>query len=384
MDSRARANSFSVPAVTTAAFVLTFILAAPSYGQWLNYPTPGTPRTPDGKPNLTAPAPKTPDGRPDLSGLWQPDWQTNTGGSSLLNLAADLKPDEIQPWAEALYQQRSQNFIKDHPFFRCLPGIGPATTIGMIGAYKILQTPSIIAFLPEGDHGPGVYRQIFVDGRELPKDPNPSWQGYSVGHWEGDTLVVESSGFNDRTWLDGGGHPHSEALHVIERFHRRDFGHMELKMTFQDPKVYARPWTISMDIVLMPDTELLEYVCGENERDVPHLVSTEKDQKRFRSNVQVPREVLAKYAGVYQTIRPGGNSTTYTVTLDGDRLQISGVGPGKFPLSAHSETAFSLFSAYAADVEVEFEKDSQGVVSELLVTGQLGGPQKAIRKGYTP
>jgi hypothetical protein len=161
---------------TTAMVTLSCILAAPLYGQWLNYPTLGIPRTPDGKPDLTAPAPKIPDGKPDLSGIWQPDWQTNTGGSSNLNLVADLKHDEVQPWAEALYRQRSQNFIKDHSFFHCLPGIGPATTLGMLGSYKILQTPGAIAFLPEGDHGPGAYRQVFVDGRELPKDLNPTWQ----------------------------------------------------------------------------------------------------------------------------------------------------------------------------------------------------------------
>jgi hypothetical protein len=201
---------------------------------------------------MTAPAPKTPAGRPDLSGIWQPDWQTNTGGSSNLNLAADLKLDEIQPWAEALYRQLSQNFIKDHPFFHCLPGIGPATTLGMLGSYKILQTPGV------------------------------------------------------------------------------------------------------------------------------------KDQKRFRNNIQLSLEVLAKYVGVYQTMRPGGDPSAFSVTLDGDQLQISGIGPGRFPLTAQSETSFSLFSAYAADVEVDFEKDSQGLVTQLLIKGEIGGPQKATRKGSTP
>ncbi len=366
------------PAAAAVAFV--FLLSGTAAAQWLNYPTLGIPRLPDGKPNLTALAPKTPEGKPDLSGIWQPAWQTNTGGDSLLNLAADLKPGEVQPWAEALYRQRSVNFIKDHPFFRCLPGIGPATSLGMIGSYKILQTPAVVAFLPEGDHGPAAYRQVFVDGRELPKDPNPTWQGYSVGRWEGDTLVVESAGFNDQTWLDGGGHPHTKELRVTERFRRRDFGHMELKMTFDDPKVYARPWTISMDVGLMPDTELLEYVCGENERDVPHLVTTEQDQKKFRNNVQLPLEVLSKYVGVYQMTRPGGNPATYTVTLAGDRLQISGVGPGRFPLSAQSETAFSIFSAYNVSVEIGFEKDPQGGITHLLVTGLPGGQQRAVRK----
>src|SRR5262249_38805251 len=150
--------------------------------------------------------------------------------------------------------------------------------LGMLGPYKILQTPGVIAFLPEGFYGPAVHRQVLMDGRRLPENPNPTWQGYSVGHWEGDTLVVESAGFNDQTWLDGGGHPHTDALRTTERFRRKDFGHLELRTTFDDPKAYARSWTISLTVDLMPDTELLEYVCNENERDVPHFVVTPADE----------------------------------------------------------------------------------------------------------
>jgi hypothetical protein len=116
------------------------------------------------------------------------------------------------------------------------------------------------------------FRQIFTDGRSLPPDPNPSWMGYSVGHWEGETLVVDTAGFNDKSWIDTGGRPHSEALHVTERYRRRDFGHLEIQITIDDPKAYTKPWTVTEVLHLLPDTELLEYVCNENNKDLPHLV----------------------------------------------------------------------------------------------------------------
>jgi hypothetical protein len=351
--------------------------------QWLNYPTPGIPRLTDGKPDLTAPAPRTVEGHPDLSGIWQVNWpKVNTGGFSLTNLAADLKPTEIAPWAEALFQQRSSSFIKDFPGFRCLAGIGPATSLGMLGPYKIVQAPAVIAFLPEGFYGPAIARQVLMDGRGLPKNPNPAWQGYSVGHWDGDTLVVESAGFNDQTWLDGGGHPHTEDLRVTERFHRRDLGHMELQMTFADPNIYSRPWTISLNVDLMPDTELLEYVCNESERDLSHFVITTDDEKKFRNNLRVPSEILAKYEGLYQQPGSGGKTIIYSITRTGDQLMIQApvIFPGKFALSAQSETSFSIFSAYLVGIEVEFVRDSDGVFSQLLIRGLPAGEQRAVRK----
>ena len=246
--------------------------------------------------------------------------------------------------------------------------------------YKILQTPGVIAFLPEGLYGPGVHRQIFTDGRELPANPNPTWQGYSVGHWEGDTLVVESAGFNDQSWLDSGGHPHTEELRVTERFRRRDFGHMELRMTFDDPTVYARPWTISLDVDFMPDTELLENVCGENERDLPHFMVTEEDRRRFQ-DVPVAPEILSRYVGIYERTVPDGKPVIYTITLEGDRLMIQAPGafPGRGKLSAHTESTFSIFSAYILSHEIEFVKDAQGVVTHFV---QRSGQSefKAVRK----
>jgi len=360
-----------------AAVFASFLLPTTTHGQWLNYKTPGIPRTPDGKTDLTAPAPKMPDGKPDLSGIWQ----TRAGGYGL-NVAPDLKAGEVRPWAEALYQQHKENLSKDYPGLKCLPGIGPEISFGM---YKILQTPGVIGFLAEG----GDSRQVLTDGRPLPSDPQPTWQGYSVGHWEGDTLVVESAGFNDQTWLDFEGHPHSTELRVTERYRRKDFGHMELKTTFDDPKAYARPWTISMDVDLMPDTELLEYVCNENERDVQHIVVTEEDRKKNRTKVNVAPEILAKYAGTYELVdhdgRPldrqgkvveqGGKPATFSISVDEDHLVVELFGAGKIPLLTESDTKFSV-----AGQPVEFVKDAQGAVTHIVVRA-VEGDIRAIRTG---
>ena len=194
--------------------------AMPLAAQWLNYPTPGIPRTKDGKPNLSAPAPKTPDGKPDFSGIWQAPT-----GKYLENLAADGVEVPMLPWAAKLYQERQENDGKDRPSGRCLPH-----SVTDFDAHftpkKIIQIPGLIAMLFESYHS---YRQIFTDGRPLPESRDPAWFGYSVGKWEGNTLVVNTVGINEKTWLDDGGHPHSDALHIIERFRRPDFGHMEVQ-----------------------------------------------------------------------------------------------------------------------------------------------------------
>ena len=361
--------------------ILSMLLATSAAAQWLDFRTPGIPRLPGGQANLAAEAPKLADGHPDLSGVWR----ANLGSYSLLNLAAELRSSEIRPSAAALFQQRSENYIRDNPFFRCLPPIGPATSLGVLGMYRILQTQQIIALLPEGYYGPSSYRPIFVDGRELPENPNPTWQGYSVGHWDGDTLVVESSGFNELTWLDLGGHPHTEELRVTERFHRRDFGHMDLKTTFDDPKLYARPWTISAVVDLIPDTELLEYVCNENERSADHFVITEADRNKFRSTVKLTPEALAKYTGVYEAPRSNGNPFTYTISMDDGVLaiQASGIFVGKFPLSAQTEDTFTIFSAYLAEMSIQFIADKEGRITELVARFSQG-QQRALRKRNAP
>jgi hypothetical protein len=234
------------------------IMSASAAAQWLHYPTAGIPRTPDGKPNLSAPAPKTADGKPDLSGLWQP--------AAILvgDIAANLKPGSVpfQPWAEELYKKRRATDSKDDPTAACIVGGVPRSDL-VPYPFKILQVPGMLVILYEAVHS---YRQIFLDGRDFPTDMNPSWFGYSIGKWEGDTFVVHTKGFNDKGWLDNFGKPATDALHVTERFRRKDFGHMDIEITIDDPKAYTRPWDVTLPLILRPDTELLEYICNENNK----------------------------------------------------------------------------------------------------------------------
>jgi hypothetical protein len=252
----------------TRTFLAIFVCAMnlPLSAQWLKYPTPGIPRTADGKPDLNAPAPKTADGKPDVSGLWQP------GPQYVENIAKDLKPEDIpfRPWAEALYQHRRDTLSKEDPTGWCNPG-GVPRSDAVPYPFKIVPAAGggELMILYEAVHS---YRQIFMDGRALPKDPNPNWLGYSVGRYEGDALVVESSGFVENSWLDNNGHPGTESLHVTERFKRKDFGHMDIEATIDDPKTYTKPWTVTIPLKLLPDTELLEYICTENNKDLEHLV----------------------------------------------------------------------------------------------------------------
>ena len=250
--------------MTSRTIASVFLASASAFGQWLSYPTPGVPRLPDGKVNLSAPAPKNADGKPDFSGVWL------TRGGYTGNIAKDLKPGEVsfQPWAEALYKHRQDTMGKDDPQAYCvLSGVPRENVVPY--PFKILHTKGMVVILYEALHS---YRQIFMDGRALPKDPNPAWMGYSIGHWDGDTLVVESAGFVGNNWLDNGGHPGTEALRLTERFHRRDFGHIDLHITIDDSKAYTKPWSVDLQLTLTPDTDLIEYVCSENEKDVGHLV----------------------------------------------------------------------------------------------------------------
>jgi len=248
----------------TKQAALIVLTCASLSAQWLKYPTAGIPRTPDGKPDLTAPAPKTADGKPDISGLWQP------GGGYIEDLARDLKQGEVpfQPWAQALYQHRRDTLSKEDPTGWCVPG-GVPRSDAVPYPFKILPSGNLMIILYEAVHS---YRQIFMDGRALPKDPNPNWLGYSVGRYENGALVVESAGFVENSWLDNDGHPGTELLHVTERFLRKDFGHMDVQVTIDDPKAYTKPWTATIPLRLLPDTDLLEYICTENNKDLQHLV----------------------------------------------------------------------------------------------------------------
>jgi hypothetical protein len=334
-------------------------LAAPAGAQWLNHPTPGIPRSAEGKPNMTAPAPRAPDGKPDLSGIWR-----ISGLGYSFNIFGNDDPGML-PWAEALYQERSAGYAKDSPDTRCLPA-GPRAGLFGQSLLKILQTSSQLAVLYEQDPT----RQIFLDGRGLPHDPNPTWMGYSVGQWDGDTLIVHTAGYNDRTWLDLNGHPHTEALRVTERFRRTDFGHMDLQITLEDPKAYRKPWTIAVKVDYVPDTELLEYVCNENEKDAHHLVGRVEDEKR--DEVRVAHAVLSQYAGIYR-MGPLGD---LRVAVDAGQLtlELPG-GGGKEPAFAQSDTRFVVPSTGAT---IEFMKGPHGSVTHMILR-IVEGDQRGTR-----
>lgn len=269
------------------ALIPLALTALTMHAQWLNYPAPGTPRTPDGKPNLTAPAPRATNGKPDLSGVWQVEATPadeltrlfgdlsgenvlgdNIGAYSkyLVDILADFKSNEkpLRPEFASVLRQRSKEV---YPLTRCLPVGVPADDL-LPGPFKMIQTPGLIVVRNEYENS---FRQIYTDGRKAPADPEPLWLGYSVGKWDGDTLVVDTVGFNDKGWLDGEGHPRSEALHVTERFHRRDFGHLDMQVTIDDPKFYTRSFSIKFTELLQPDSDVTEYFCAENEKDQPHI-----------------------------------------------------------------------------------------------------------------
>jgi hypothetical protein len=242
--------------VTSKASAVIVLAALPFFAQWANVPK--------GKINLAAPAPRTDYGKPDLSGVWQTDLKFNT------NLAADLPPGAVlmTPWGKGLYDARQANNSKDDPEGFCYPPGVPRAS-GVPFPEKIIQMRDAIVILYETRT---TFRQIFLDGRARAADAQPTWMGYSTGRWDGDVLVVHTTGFNDRTWLDDDGHPHSENLRVTERFRRPDVGHLVIDITIDDPKAYERPWTATEVFQLLPGSELLEYVCNENNIDPAHLV----------------------------------------------------------------------------------------------------------------
>jgi hypothetical protein len=257
-----------IAAVATIAALMT----SPASAQWLKYPTAGVPRHADGRPNLSAPAPRTTEGTPDLSGLWEPD---PAGGSpsafgavvtipaEFTNVAARLKGGlPYKPWALDLRNARQADNGKDNPDGLCLP-----LSILQMHSHpfprRIMQLPGIVAILYEKNVN---YRQLFTDGRPQPLDPQPAWFGYSSGTWEGDTLVVQTAGFREGLWADGSGNPLTEAAKVTERFRRPSFGTLQIEITVDDAKAYTAPWTITLNHRIKLDTELLEYVCLENEK----------------------------------------------------------------------------------------------------------------------
>ena len=272
-----------------AVAVLCTAALATAHAQWLNYPAAGIPRTKDGKPNLAAPAPRA-NGKPDLSGVWTtngsppeeieklfpgiadlavPGDDPRGFSKYFMNIFADYKNEDvpIKPEALQLLLARAKSLGKDNPTSHCLPASIPMGDLLPVPR-RFIHLPNLLVILYEGVNP---QRMIYLDGRTHVLE-QPAWLGYSVGKWEGDTLVVDTRGFNDRTWLDAFGHPRTEAMHIVERITRRDFGHIDVQMTFEDPGAYTKPFSIKFAQTLTPDTDVIEGVCNENEKDRQHLV----------------------------------------------------------------------------------------------------------------
>jgi hypothetical protein len=243
--------------------MVTVVMVGPATAQWLKVPPPAPPG-PDGKPNLSAPVARTADGRPDLSGIWEA-----MSPKYLRNITADMKPEEIpyQPWAKALVDSRAdKSHAREESDANCLPP-GVPKIAAAPPPWKIIQTPTQIAILHEAFN---LWRQVFTDGREFGADLNPAWLGHSIGRWDGDDLVIDTRGFNGKTWLDQAGNPTTDALHVIERYRRRNVGTLQVQITIDDLKAYTRPWTVTEEFRLLTDGELFEFIC-ENNRDLEYL-----------------------------------------------------------------------------------------------------------------
>jgi hypothetical protein len=249
-----------------AAFGLACLITVPVTAQWEPWPMKNVPRLANGKVDMKAPPRRTADGKVDLQGFWLP---TNPV-KHLLNLAADLKPTEVplQPWAQKELDERIATNGKDHPGVRCWPS-GIPEKLNIPDGLKLVQTPDLMLFLHESRT---IYRQVFTDGRPLPKDAQPAWMGYSIGRWEGDTFIVETIGQNGKTWLDMRGLPGTDALKGTERYRRPTIGNMLIDVTIDDPKAYTKPWTVQLSWTLQPDWELIESICEENNKDPQHMV----------------------------------------------------------------------------------------------------------------
>jgi hypothetical protein len=255
---------------------VTLLWTAPVAAQWLKYQTPGVPRLAGGKPDLAAPAPRTTDGKPSLAGIWAAECSIYGRDacftkSLFFDLATRLKPGDVEmtPWAAGIQMQRESRDHVDDPYGYCLPPGAPRIDFSG-GPFKVIETPGVTALLYETLVGM-IFRQVFTDGRPLPPSNQPTWLGYSVGRWNNDAFMVETTGFRDGGWLDTKkGRPHSDGLRLTEQFRRVDMGHMELTITINDPKAYLKPWTIKTMLYLQPDTELIESFCDEHNKTMEH------------------------------------------------------------------------------------------------------------------
>jgi hypothetical protein len=240
-------------------------LSIPAHAQWIKVPPIKAPRNAKGEIDLKAPTPRLPDGKPDLTGIWAPD-----DNSYLRDIARDMKPEDVpfQAWAKKVFDERKDgSHSREDPDAHCLPQ-GTPKIDSVQYPYKIIQTPNSYVIIYETFN---YWRQIFTDGREVNPDANPTWMGYSVGKWDGDTFVVDTRGFNGKIWLDQLGRPSTEKMHVIERFRRINYGTLMIDITIDDPGAYTKPFSVTQEIKLRPGMEPLEFICGENNTDLPHL-----------------------------------------------------------------------------------------------------------------
>ena len=274
MDRRQSRFVFSCAVVLGA-----LLLSTPSAAQWIGYPTADVPRRADGSVDMTAPAPRMPDGRPDLSGIWisdnspegeeSPSDGFNLGSSRFMaDMGADM-PDGLpyQDWQLPIVAERTANKAIDDPHIRCLPD-NYIRAYGLPHLLKFVHTPDLLVVLNEMNAG---YRQVFVDGRDLPDDPTPSWQGYSSAQWSGDTLVIDTIGIRDDTWIDWNGSVVTETARVREEISRPDFGHLDITITVDDPRAYTEPWSVTMRQRIVIDAELIDEICLENEQFVERM-----------------------------------------------------------------------------------------------------------------
>lgn len=338
------------------AMLILFAATGPAGAQWLDLRTPGIPRTADGAPDLSAPAPRTNEGRPDMSGLWVP-----------IRVTGDiLDPDKIQNWALERIAENTKNFFGDDPRFHCLPSGPGAYPAGSSesGLRRIVQNPDVIAVL----NSDMTYRQIFMDGRELEQDPFTTWTGYSVGRWDGDTLIVESNGYNDQTWLHREGLPHTDALRITERYRRPDFGHIQLDVTYEDPGTFHSPVHASILMEYQADSMLLESVCNEASNGRSHWGGEISEAEG--KVVEVAEEILATYVGTYKGVWLG-RPTTAEVTLENGTLYLDRRPPysetgfteaGKSRLIAQSQNAFEC----DCGLGFVFSGDVDGMAAEVL------------------
>jgi hypothetical protein len=336
-----------IPRITVCLLLLPTMVDA----QWLNQPTPNLPRTPDGKPDLAAAPPRGADGRPDFSGLWRrfgPGVQIPVPDHALTQKSKDL------------IRQREETYFKDRPSFQCQPTgveIGPWWR-------RVIQTPSIIAFA----YDTLSYRLIFMDGRRLEANPERTWMGYSVGRWEGDTLVVDSFGFNDRTWLDARGLPHTEALRTTERYRRPSVGLLQVELTVTDPGAFDRSWTVTYDMVFEPDTEMIEAVCEDRTHWIGRLSDAERDA------VTVSPLTLANYVGVYSGLWGPTVKRTVRIELEGGTLYSNGVFGERVRLIPHADASFMGTDG------LSYEFDPAGNPAAFMVERHVSGDYRYSRQ----